>query len=140
MRRTATLMLPVLTLVAALISPGAASAHHSFAMYDQTRTVTLKGAIKSFIWSNPHVVIWLLGASEAGGGPQTWTVELTSPGNLERIGWSRDSLKPGDDVEMQILPLRSGAPGGAFKSAKILATGQVLVANWVQQSKTAAHP
>jgi hypothetical protein len=144
MRRIAAVP-PLLTLIALAFavaaSPGPASAHHSFAMYDQTRTVTLKGAIKSFLWSNPHVVIWLLGAPATGDAPQTWTVELTSPGNLERIGWSRDSLKPGDEVELQILPLRSGATGGAFKQAKILSTGQVLVANWVQQSQTGgAHP
>jgi hypothetical protein len=109
-------------------------------MYDQTRTVTLKGAIKTFLWSNPHVVIWLEGAPITGGAPSVWTIELTSPGNLTRIGWSRTSLKPGDAVEMQILPLRDGQQGGAFKAAKLLATGQVLEANWVQQSQTGAHP
>ncbi|MBV9510484.1 MAG: hypothetical protein JO303_09420 [Caulobacteraceae bacterium] len=133
----------LLTLIAAcatLLASPPALAHHSFAMYDQTRTVTLKGAIKTFLWTNPHVVIWLVGAPVGGGSPQTWTVELTSPGNLTRIGWTRTSLKPGDDVEMQILPLRDGQPGGAFKSARILATGQELVANWVQQSQTGGHP
>jgi len=141
MRRIAfqtVLILSTLTLVA-LAVPEPARAHHSFAMYDQTRTVTLKGAIKTFLWSNPHVVIWLVGSPETGGAPQTWTVELTSPGNLERIGWSRDSLKPGDAVELKILPLRNGSPGGAFKSAKILATGQELVANWVQQAQATGH-
>jgi len=136
-RSAATLTALALVLVA---SPRPAGAHHSFAMYDQMRTVTLKGAIKTFLWSNPHVVIWLVGGPIASGAAQTWTVELTSPGNLERIGWTRESLKPGDEVELQILPLRSGAPGGAFKSAKILATGQELVANWVQQSQTGAKP
>jgi hypothetical protein len=126
--------------LAILSEPQIAAAHHSFAMYDQSRVVTLKGAIKTFMWTNPHVVIWLIGAPVSGGAPQTWTVELTSPGNLTRIGWNRTSLKPGDAVEMQILPLRDGQPGGAFKSAKLLATGQVLVANWVQSSQTGGHP
>lgn len=138
MRRFAAVLL--LLLAPALIAPVAARAHHSFAMYDQSRVVTLKGAIKTVMWSNPHVVIWLVGAPVTGGQPATWTIELTSPGNLTRIGWTRTSLKPGDAVELEILPLRDGQPGGAFRSAKILATGQVLVANWVQQSQTAAHP
>jgi hypothetical protein len=137
MRRLAAAI--ALSALGLLAGPGPASAHHSFAMYDQTRTVTLKGAIKSFLWTNPHVVIWLVGAPTTGGSPQTWTIELTSPGNLTRIGWSRTSLKVGDAVEVQILPLRDGQPGGAFKSAKILATGQVLNANWVQQSQTGGH-
>jgi len=128
------------TLLAVLIQVSPAAAHHSFAMYDQTRTVTLKGAIKTVLWSNPHVVIWLEGAPDTGGAPGVWTIELTSPGNLTRIGWSRTSLKPGDAVELQILPLRDGQQGGAFKTAKLLVTGQVLEANWVQHSQTGGHP
>jgi len=130
----------ILALLAAVTAAPEAEAHHSFAMYDQTRTVTLKGAIKTVLWSNPHVVIWLEGAPITGGAPGVWTIELTSPGNLTRIGWTRTSLKPGDAVELQILPLRDGQQGGAFKTAKLLATGQVLDANWVQQSQTSGHP
>ncbi len=130
----------ILSLSAATVLPPAAQAHHSFAMYDQTRTVTLKGAIKTVLWSNPHVVIWMEGAPITGGANSVWTIELTSPGNLTRIGWTRTSLKPGDAVELQILPLRDGQQGGAFKAAKLLATGQVLDANWVQKSSITAHP
>jgi hypothetical protein len=53
-------------------------------------------------------------------------MELTSPGNLTRMGWSRKSFKPGDHIELQFNPLRDGKHGGAFKEAKLLATGQVL--------------
>lgn len=129
-----------LALLAAVTAPPAAQAHHSFAMYDQTRTVTLKGAVKTVLWSNPHVIIWLEGAPITGGEPSLWTIELTSPGNLARIGWTRTSLKPGDAVELQMMPLRDGQQGGAFKTAKLVATGQVLDANWVHQSQTGAHP
>ena len=124
----------------ALLMAGSAAAHHSFAMYDQSRIVTLKGAVKTFQWTNPHVFIWVEGAPTTGGAPALWTIELTSPGNLTRLGWSRRSLKPGDAVEVQILPLRDGKRGGAFKTAKILATGQVLTADWVQQSRTGQNP
>ena len=132
--------LAVLAGLALLGSPPAASAHHSFAMYDATRTVTLRGAVKTFMWTNPHVVIWLVGAPVSGGTPATWTIELTSPGNLTRIGWSRTSLKPGDDVEVQILPLRDGESGGELKSVTVLATGQVLSGSWVQATNPAARP
>jgi hypothetical protein len=130
----------VISLLGVGIDPGTAAAHHSFAMYDQTRTVTLTGAVKTFLWTNPHVMIWFSGAPVTGGTTQTWTIELTSPGNLTRMGWTRTSLKPGDNIEVQLLPLRDGEPGGAFVSAKNRTTGQVLSANWVQQSQTAGHP
>lgn len=128
------------SLLVAFSTPPAAQAHHSFAMYDSTRAITLKGAIKNVMWSNPHVVIWLEGAPITGGAPGLWTIELTSPGNLSRIGWTRASLKPGDAVEMQITPLRNGEQGGAFKTAKILATGKVLDGNWIQAAQNGAHP
>jgi hypothetical protein len=137
MRRQTAALIVALSAICAL--PLGAEAHHSFAMYDQTRTVTLKGAIKTVLWSNPHVVIWLEGAPITGGAPSVWTIELTSPGNLTRIGWTRTSLKPGDAVELQILPLRDGQQGGAFKTAKFLTTGQVLDGNWVQKSQTGSH-
>jgi len=123
-----------LTALVALTSATAAFAHHSFAMYDGTKEVTLKGAVKSFQWTNPHVIIWLMGAPVTGGAPQIWTIELTSPGNLTRIGWTRKSLNVGDEVEVQISPLRDGQAGGSFRTAKLLATGQVLTAKWVPPS------
>jgi hypothetical protein len=128
------------TLMVAFSAPHAAQAHHSFAMYDSTRTITLKGAIKNVMWSNPHVVIWLEGAPITGGAPGLWTIELTSPGNLSRIGWTRTSLNAGDAVEVQIMPLRDGQQGGAFKTAKLIATGKVLDGSWIKQSVTAANP
>lgn len=118
-----------------LALPGAAFAHHSFAMYDMNRAVTLAGAVKAVQWTNPHVVIWVEAAS-AGGPTQVWTVEATSPGNLGRIGWTRKSLQPGDKVEVEIAPLRDGGHGGSLKKVKLIGSGQVLSGNWVQPGKT----
>ena len=109
---------------AALIA-GAADAHHSFAMFDPAKVVVLDGAVKEFSWTNPHVSIVMLVKPKAGGEPETWTVELTSPGNLTRAGWTRNSLKAGDHAEVTIHPLRSGQHGGGFMSVKT-ANGQVL--------------
>jgi hypothetical protein len=55
-----------------------------------------------------------------------WAIELTSPGNLTRLGWSRTSVKPGDRIEVEMNPLRDGKHGGGFKSLKLSDTGQVL--------------
>lgn len=116
------------------VTPMDAQAHHSFAMYDMNRVVTLAGAVKAVQWTNPHVVIWVETAA-AGGPAQLWTVEATSPGNLGRIGWTRRSLNPGDKVEVDIAPLRDGGHGGSLKKVKLMATGQVLSGNWVQPVK-----
>ncbi len=106
-------------------SPGAA--HHSFAMYDQTRQVTLAGTVKTFEWSNPHSVIWVIRGGMGGQAEELWTVELpTSPGNLSRLGWTRHSLNPGDKVAVDVNPLRDGRHGGSLKKVTLVATGQVL--------------
>lgn len=113
---------------ALLATAGAAAAHHSFAMFDAGRTVVLKGTVKEFQWTNPHVLVWVLAEGKAGEAPALWTAELTSPGNLTRMGWSKRSLKPGDRVEVEVSPLRDGSHGGGFRKAVLTDTGQVLTA------------
>lgn len=111
--------------LASAVAP--ANAHHSFAMYDQTKVVTLHGVVKTFQWTNPHALIWLQGSLTPGGPPELWSIELsTSPGNLARMGWSKRSLSAGDKVTIDINPLRDGRRSGSLKKAVILATGQVL--------------
>ena len=114
-------------LVLGLSAPAApALAHHSFAMFDFTKTLTLRGTVKEFQWTNPHVVLWVE-TDPVGTDPAvTWSAELTSPGNLTRNGWTRQSLKPGDKIELELNPLRDGKHGGGFHKATLLATGQVL--------------
>ncbi len=101
-------------------------AHHSFAMFDFNNTITFKATVKEFRWTNPHVVLLVEGSPKPGTPPETWSMELTSPGNLTRMGWTRRSFKPGDQIELQFNPLRDGKHGGAFKEAKQLETGQVF--------------
>ena len=113
----------VLVLASALVAP--AFAHHSFAMFDFDNTIKFNATVKEFRWTNPHVVLLVEGSPKAGAPPELWSMELTSPGNLTRMGWSRKSFKPGDHIELQFNPLRDGKHGGAFKEAK-LESGQVL--------------
>jgi len=96
-----------------------AAAHHSFAMFDANKTLTLKGTVTQFSWTNPHVYLFV----DVDG--TTWGVELTSPGNLSKVGWSRNVVKPGDKVEVEVNPLRDGKHGGGFRQMT-LANGQVL--------------
>ena len=83
-----------------------AAAHHSFATYDRTKTLTIKGTVKTFQWTNPHCVVWVVIQAPGGGEPQEWTIETTSPGVLTRSGWTRHSLNPGVRVSVEFNPLR----------------------------------
>jgi Family of unknown function (DUF6152) len=118
-----------LILVATILAAGVqvvAYAHHSFAMFDFNNTVTFKATVKEFRWTNPHVVLLVEGSPKPGTPAEVWSMELTSPGNLTRMGWTRKSFNPGDQIELQFNPLRDGKHGGAFKEAKVLATGKVF--------------
>jgi hypothetical protein len=99
-------------------------------MYEPTKTLTLNGTVKTFQWTNPHVVIWILVQPEGGGAPQEWSIETTSPGVLTRGGWTRQSIKAGDRVSVTFSPLRDGSHGGGLNSVTLLDTGQKLVAGF----------
>jgi len=118
---------PAFILAAALSAAAPASAHHSFAMFEPTKTLTFKGTVKTFQWTNPHVVLWVLVQPDGGGAAQEWSLETTSPGVLTRAGWTRQSLKVGDRVSVVLSPLRDGSHGGSLNSVTLLDTGQKLV-------------
>ena len=107
-----------------LLLSGAAYAHHSFAMFDQSKQLPLKGTVREFQWTNPHAFIHI-DVPNADGGSDLWKVELNSPNNLKRQGWKSSELKPGDKVTVVINPLRDGSKGGLFVSAT-LADGKIL--------------
>ena len=100
-----------------------ALAHHSFAMFDQRKVMTLEGTVTEFQWTNPHAFIEM--EVPADGKVTHWSIELNSPNNLKRQGWSRSSLKRGDKVTLRMNPLRDGHPGGLFLDVR-LANGKVL--------------
>ncbi len=96
--------------LAALALP--ASAHHSFAMFDQRQIMTLEGTVTEFQWTNPHAFIELDVPQQ--GRMVHWSIELNSPNNLRRQGWRRTSLRPGERVTLEMNPLRNGEHGGLF--------------------------
>jgi hypothetical protein len=94
-----------------------ALAHHSFAMFDRQKPVTLEGKVLQFQWTNPHVWIQMT-VPDGRGGSAEWGVECTSVNMLKRQGWHHDSLQPGDRVKLLLYPLRDGSHGGQL--AKLL--------------------
>ncbi len=102
------------------------SAHHTASMFESVKIVELTGTITEVRWTNPHVNV-LVSAAMTGGKPAAWLLEMTSPGNLTRNGWSKTSLKPGDKVVLEINPLKDdSANGGRLKKATLVDSGQIF--------------
>lgn len=97
-----------------------ATAHHSFAMFDQSKVTERKGVtVVRFQWANPHVFLVV----KSGG--ETFALECNGPSNMAKAGWKFNTLKAGDKVDISFFPLRNGKPGGALKIAT-LAGGKKL--------------
>lgn len=105
-------------------------AHHSTAAFDNENVIQIEGTITQFRWTNPHASIKLEG--DASEGPDgLWTVEMTAPNALMRVGWKRTSLKVGDKVTMFVNPLKNSitlndGSQGALYIGVILADGSTL--------------
>ena len=85
-------------------------AHHSFAMYDHSRTITLKGTVTKFQWSNPHAYIEMDVPEK--GAARHYSIECTSINMMQRAGWRSNMIKFGDQVTAIVSPLLSGQTGG----------------------------
>jgi hypothetical protein len=96
-----------------LLLAGAALAHHSFAMFDPERTLTLEGTIADFVWTNPHSWI-MVNVENAQGANEEWAIEMGGPAGLARSGWSATTLTPGMPVSVLVRPHKDGSHFGQF--------------------------
>ncbi len=87
--------------------------HHSGAMFEISKQVTITGVVSQFNWENPHAS-FKVDVADSSGTVHVWAVEMGSPNNLIREGWKRTTLKLGDKVTVAVKPLRDGAPGGLY--------------------------
>jgi hypothetical protein len=108
----------------ALAAPPAL-AHHSFAMFDNTRSVTLHGKVAVYQWTNPHAFLEV-DADQAGGGTKHYTLEMTSINMMSRGGWTSRTIKAGDVVTVVMAPLRDGQAGGLVLEVT-LPNGKVML-------------
>jgi hypothetical protein len=120
-RRTA-IALGALGMAIPLAVAAPAHAHHSFAMFDTSREVTIEGTVTEFQWTNPHS--WIQVLVKEGGKEVEWSIEGASPNNLQRFGWKRTSLKPGDHVQCILHPNKSGGIGGSL--VRVTVNGQIV--------------
>ncbi len=86
-------------------------AHHSFAMFDHERTLTLNGTVTKFQWTNPHAYIEL-DVAGANGAVTHFSIECTSINMLQRAEWRSNVMKAGDKVKAVVAPLLNGESGG----------------------------
>ena len=110
--------------LALALTAGSAVAHHSFAMFDPEKTITVSGVVKEFEWTNPHVWLHVV-APDPSGKPVEWSFEMQATAQASSGGWRPDSVKPGDRVSIEFHPLKDGTRGGQLVSA-ILSDGRKL--------------
>jgi hypothetical protein len=104
--------LAVACLAAALATAPPALAHHSGAMFDSAKTLTLKGVLKGVEWTNPHS--WVIGSPDGKSADVQWDLESVSPATLVRMGLGKDQLQVGAKVSVDFHPLRDGRHGGSL--------------------------
>ena len=105
---------------------GAASAHHSYAMFDTSGTKTVNGTVAKVEWVNPHSFLWVyVPSTQKAGTYDLWGFENGSPSVLQGYGWNKDVLKAGDKIAVEYWPLRDGSIGGHCEHVK-LADDRVL--------------
>ena len=112
----------------ALVCANVAGAHHSFAAFDTTKEITLKGTVKEFKFENPHVNVIITVTDPKDGHATDWFFEAASVRGLVMTGWRKSTLKPGDVVTLTGHPIRDGRPGASLMRAQ-LADGTILQAN-----------
>jgi len=83
-------------------------AHHGNSAYDMSKTVAQKATVTKFEYSNPHTQVYY-DVTDDKGNVEHWVAETTNPAMLNRVGWSKESLKPGDQVTLFVNPNRVGA-------------------------------
>ncbi len=99
--KTTRFMVGAALLAVATLPARSLSAHHSFAAeFDINKPVTLKGSVTRVEWTNPHIWVYL-DAKDATGAAQPWQCEGGAPNTLTRNGWSKDSLKHGDQITIE---------------------------------------
>ena len=105
-------------------------AHHGVAAYDMTKTVTLKGTVTQWAWSNPHCVL-MFDVTDDRGQVAQWSAETENPSSMIHQGWTRQSLKPGDQITITVFQAKNGKPIGRIVEV-VLSNGQKLPGRGLQ--------
>jgi hypothetical protein len=116
----------VLAIAGFFVYGTAAFAHHGNSDYDNTKELTLKGTIAAFEFVNPHAQV-VLDVKNDQGKIDHWMLELASPNSLRRTGWTRATLKAGQEVTATVNPNKNGSKG-VYLLKLTFPDGKVVVA------------
>ena len=114
MKPESTLPMWIALAAISILCPLAFAHHGTGSSYDASKTITLKGVVTKFVWANPHSQLFF-DVSDSQGNVVHWGGEMSSPGVLARVGWTRMSLKAGDKVTLTIHPSLAGTPIGVVE-------------------------
>jgi Family of unknown function (DUF6152) len=119
------------------VAPRPMLAHHGAAAYDMSKSITLDGTVTSLEWNNPHCLLHF-DAKDEKGEVQHWTIELYNPLWMTRAGWTRNSLKSGDPINITFHGTKSGATNGYIRDGdgKLTSKGKELVFHQAGDERT----
>ena len=104
-------VLPILCVMVLAAMAASVSAHHSTVAYALQSIVLKNATITKVVWAHPHIILTFT-AKGTNGVVSTWSTESGSPGSVARLGWNRNSVKPGDKVTIELFPAKNGAHVG----------------------------
>src|SRR6266850_1137071 len=107
MNRTFLFVLGIVAVLAVTSRP--ALGHHGGAAFDQAKTLTLSGSVTELVFANPHVLV-NFDVQNGEGGITHWSGWLTAPNKLQRAGWTKRTLQPGDHVTIMGNAQKNGSP------------------------------
>lgn len=123
-----TRLLIVIAALAVLCStPAPGIAHHGSSAYDFTKLITTKATVTSLEWGNPHCILHF-DAKDDKGAVSTWSLEMYNPLWMARAGWTKETLKPGDEILVTFHPAKNGSGNGYIRipESKIVFHNQSL--------------
>ena len=106
-----TLTSTCMMLMGLLVCGVSLSAHHGSAVFDTAKTVTVKGRVTQFLWTNPHILLRVDSVDDNGKAVH-WLIEHQAPANMANFGWTKTMFKAGDDVEIDVTPVKNYALQG----------------------------
>jgi len=112
--------------VGVFLSVGPLAAHHGSAAFDVGKQLSMKGTVTEWFWANPHCFLQFDVQGDDGKNVH-WIAETSNPPDMVNAGWSKTSLKPGDQVTITVEPVKSGKPVAHLLEVKF-ADGKVLSA------------